>query len=77
LHEWLADVESKMANIVARRTGEGIALTRQQARALAGEWYDWSSSDIDLERARDQLLDFAAGFCSQADMSFCTAHVRL
>ena len=21
--------------------GEGAPLTRQQARALAGEWYDW------------------------------------
>ena len=37
-------------------------LTRQQARALAGEWYDWflarhSSSDRDWEQARDQVQD--------------------
>jgi hypothetical protein len=27
--------------IRAERKGEGISLTRQQARALAGEWYNW------------------------------------
>jgi len=32
--EWLADVEAKIANIVAQRIGEGTALRRQQARAL-------------------------------------------
>ena len=40
-HEWLADVDARIANILAQRRGEGTALTRQQARALAGEWYDW------------------------------------
>jgi len=40
-HEWLSDVESKIANIRAQRNGEGQSLTRQQARGLAGEWYDW------------------------------------
>ena len=40
-HEWSAHVEAKISNIRAQRLGEGISLTRQQARALAGEWYDW------------------------------------
>jgi len=39
--EWDADVTSKIAAIRAELTGQGIALTRQQARALAGEWYHW------------------------------------
>ncbi len=39
--DWLAEVEGRIGAIRARRKGEGIALTRQQARALAGEWYHW------------------------------------
>ena len=57
-----AEVEARIAAIRAERKGEGIALTRQQARALAGEWYDWflarhSSSEKDWEEARDQVQD--------------------
>jgi hypothetical protein len=59
-HEWSADVDTKIANIRAERKGEGVSLTRQQARGLAGEWYDWflarhSSGDMDAERVRDQV----------------------
>ena len=43
-----------------------MLLTRQQARALAGEWYDWflarhASSDKDWEQARDQVQRRNAG----------------
>ena len=59
-HEWEAETNTRIASIRAQRTGEGTPLTRQQARALAGEWYGWfvarhSISDMDLERARDQV----------------------
>ena len=39
--DWETEVAGRIAAIRAERTGEGIALTPQQARALAGEWYDW------------------------------------
>jgi integrase len=39
--EWLADVEGKIAAIRSERTGEGRSLSHREARALAGEWYDW------------------------------------
>ena len=45
----------------AERTGEGIALTQRQARALAGEWYEWfvarhPTSDLRTwEDLRDKL----------------------
>src|SRR5262245_53060604 len=60
--EWLSEVESRISNIRAQRKGEGLALTRQQARALAGKWYDWfltrhSSDDKEWECARDQVQD--------------------
>jgi hypothetical protein len=40
-NEWLAEIETRIANIRAQQNGEGISLTRLQARALAGQWYDW------------------------------------
>lgn len=60
--EWLAEVEARIAAIRAQRTGEGIALSRQQARALAGEWYDWflarfSLGNDDWELALDKVKD--------------------
>ncbi len=39
--EWEAEVEARIAAIRAERSGEGVALTHRQTRALAGEWYDW------------------------------------
>jgi integrase len=39
--EWLNEIESRIANIRARRNGDGQSLTPKDARALAGEWYVW------------------------------------
>ncbi len=39
--DWETEVAARIATIRAERTGEGIALTPRQARALAGEWYEW------------------------------------
>jgi hypothetical protein len=39
--EWIAEVEGRIATIRAARDGIGQPLTRHQARALAGEWYEW------------------------------------
>ena len=39
--EWSSDIEARIANIRAARKGEGRSLTPKEARALAGEWYDW------------------------------------
>jgi integrase len=39
--EWLSEIETRIANIRASRTGEGRTLTPKDARALAGEWYRW------------------------------------
>ena len=62
-HEWLADVEARIAAIKAAMKGEGVPLTRQQARALAGEWYDWfvarhpENDREHWEQLRDQMHD--------------------
>jgi len=39
--EWSSEIEARFANIRAERKGEGRTLTPKEARALAGEWYDW------------------------------------
>jgi integrase len=39
--EWLSEVEARISNIRAERTGEGSTLTAKQARALSGEWHTW------------------------------------
>ncbi len=39
--EWESEVDARIEAIRAERTGEGVSLTPQQARALAGEWYEW------------------------------------
>jgi integrase len=39
--EWIAEVETRIAAIRARQSGERQPLSQKQARALAGEWYRW------------------------------------
>jgi len=39
--EWSSEIEARIANIRAARKGEGRTLTPKEARALAGEWYEW------------------------------------
>src|SRR5262249_33823012 len=51
--EWDAEVTARIEAIRAERKGEGISLTRQRARALAGEWYHWFTArhpTTDLEQ---------------------------
>jgi hypothetical protein len=39
--EWSSEIELRIASIRSARKGEGRMLAPQQARALAGEWYQW------------------------------------
>src|SRR6516164_3033388 len=39
--DWLNEIDARIANIRAEKNGEGRTLTSMQARALAGEWYNW------------------------------------
>jgi len=61
--EWLAEIEGRFATIRAHHKGEGISLTHRQARALAGEWYDWFlarhplSEKENWEQLRDKVHD--------------------
>ncbi len=61
--DWETEVDGRITAIRAERTGEGVALTREQARALAGEWYAWFIAkhplgDVDTwEGLRDRVQD--------------------
>jgi hypothetical protein len=61
--DWLNEVEGNIEAIRAARRGTGRSLTRQQARALAGEWYEWwtsrhpDASHQQLEHWRDAVHD--------------------
>jgi integrase len=39
--DWETEVDARTETIRAQRTGQGLSLTPRQARALAGEWYEW------------------------------------
>jgi hypothetical protein len=39
--EWTAEVETRIESLRAARKGEGQSLTKRNAHALAGEWYQW------------------------------------
>jgi integrase len=41
LAEWVADVETRIATLRAKKNGEGQPLTKLNAIALAGRWYTW------------------------------------
>jgi integrase len=59
--EWLNLIEARIANIRAERDGTGQTLTPQGARALAGEWYRWFTSNkwprTDWRAYRDHCWD--------------------
>src|SRR6266480_845313 len=39
--EWLAEIETRIGRLRAHKNGEGQPLTRRNAHALAGCWYNW------------------------------------
>jgi integrase len=39
--EWLAEIETRIERLRAHQNGRGQPLTQMQARALAGQWYQW------------------------------------
>jgi len=41
LGEWEAEIETRIATLRAKQWGEGRPLTRLNAIALAGRWYNW------------------------------------
>jgi hypothetical protein len=61
-HQWLTEVEQRIEAIRKAQRGEGIDLDREQAAALAGQWYLWfvvkyENEDADPEAYEEALWD--------------------
>jgi integrase len=56
-HEWAAEVEARIKNIRAARTGVGQSLTRKEALALAGVWYRWFIARYEDDAGDPQLWE--------------------
>jgi integrase len=52
--EWLSEIETRIANIRAERSGDGQSLSPKDARALAGQWYHWY---LERQKAHPQPLE--------------------
>jgi integrase len=50
--EWLAEVEMRIERLRAHQNGHGQPLTQMQARALAGSWYRWFTSQYESNPGR-------------------------
>ena len=60
--DWETEVDGRVAAIRAEPTGEGVSLTPRQARALAGEWCEWFTTDDDqMNKAVDVAIPDDAG----------------
>jgi hypothetical protein len=53
---WLSEIEARIANIRAERTGEGRTLTPHMARALAAEWYSWFVAHMAVNKWSKDVL---------------------
>jgi integrase len=56
-HEWSAEIETRITNIRAGRTGSGQSLSRKDAYALACEWYSWFVARHEDQPGNPQLWE--------------------
>jgi integrase len=68
--DWLTEIESRIANIRARRNGQGLSLSPKDARALAGEWYGWY---LERQRSRPQTAEHWEFFRDQINEALTDA----
>jgi hypothetical protein len=77
--EWLTEIETRIANLRAEKSGAGLSLSPKDARALAGEWYHWFVERHEVmrtslehlewlkERAYDQIRDEVLAYSENPD----------
>ena len=64
--EWLTEIETRIQNLRAERKGVGRALTPQQARGLAGEWYHWfTNRHLAKHRPASHWKEYLSEVCEQ------------
>jgi integrase len=73
---WDAEVEQRIETIRRMLRGEGIDLDREQAVALAGEWYNWFVARHKEEQADPAAYDEAVWDIIEAMREFAPDEVR-
>ena len=74
--EWANEVEQRIEAIRKALRGEGIDLDREQATALAGEWYLWFVSNYEKEDADPEAYEAALWDIIEAMREFAPDEVR-
>jgi integrase len=75
-HQWATEVEQRIEAIRKAQRGEGIDLDREQAAALAGEWYLWFVAKYEKEDADPEAYEEALWDIIDAMREFAPEEVR-
>jgi hypothetical protein len=75
-HQWANEVEQRIEVIRKAQRGEGIELDREQAAALAGEWYLWFVTKYENEDADPEAYEEALWDIIEAMREFAPEEVR-
>jgi hypothetical protein len=75
-HQWATEVEQRIEAIRKAQRGEGIELDREQAAALAGEWYLWFVAKYEKEDADPEAYEGALWDIIEAMRVFAPEEVR-
>jgi hypothetical protein len=75
-HLWAAEVDQRIEAIRKARRGEGIDIDREQAAALAGEWYLWFVAKYEKEDADPEAYEEALWDIIDAMREFAPEEVR-
>jgi hypothetical protein len=74
--EWVAKISRRIEAIRAANRGEGIALSRQDAAALAGEWYSWFVARHEDAPGNPKLWDAEQWSIIDAMLQYAPEEVR-
>jgi integrase len=74
--EWATEVEQRIEAIKKAQRGEGMDLDREQAAALAGEWYLWFVGKYEKEAADPEAYEEALWDIIDAMREFAPNEVR-
>jgi integrase len=74
--EWVAEISKRIEAIRAAKRGESIDLSRKDAAALAGEWYNWFVARHDSSPGKPERWDTALWLFVDELQQFAPDEVR-
>ena len=75
-HQWAIEVEQRIDAIRKTQRGEGIDLDREQAAALAGQWYLWFVAKYEKENVDPEAYEQALWDVIDDMLAFAPEEVR-